>query len=178
MQDLRVRKHFAQQRARQKNRDVPAGRAVEPHGLVEIDSEDAALERRACAFARVDELVAGRSVEKHVEDDAARVVLGDPRDRPVLRDAVGVAVGEQEFADCVAVDPAAKRLPAFVAPRQEVDHSDHAVAPRQELLLDGQHANVEMLVRDFEPLGRVQDDGQILKVCLDGRHGEDSVDRG
>jgi hypothetical protein len=35
-----------------------------------------------------------------------------------------------------------------------------------------------MLVRDFEPLGRVQDDGQILKVCLDGRHGEDSVDRG
>jgi hypothetical protein len=32
-------------------------------------------------------------------------------------------------------------------------------------------------VRDFEPLGRVQDDGQILKVCLDSGHGEDSVDR-
>jgi hypothetical protein len=34
-----------------------------------------------------------------------------------------------------------------------------------------------MLVRDFEPLGRIQDDGQILEVCLDGGHGENSVDQ-
>ena len=34
-----------------------------------------------------------------------------------------------------------------------------------------------MLVRDFESLGRVEGDGQILKVRLDSGHGEDSVDR-
>ncbi|WP_242540076.1 hypothetical protein [Trinickia mobilis] len=117
------------------------------------------------------------AVSKNTWKDAARVVLGDPRDRPILRDAVGVAVGEQEFAHGVAVDPAAKRLPAFIARRQEVDHADHTVAPRQELLLDGQRANVEMLVRDFEPLVRVEGDRQILKVRLAGGHGEDSVDR-
>ncbi|WP_429432435.1 hypothetical protein [Paraburkholderia sp. GAS33] len=88
-----------------------------------------------------------------------------------------MAVGEQEFAHGVAVDPAAKRLPAFVARRQEVDHPNHTVAPRQQLLLDGQRANVKTLVRDFESLGRIQDDGQILEVCLDGGHGEDLVDQ-
>jgi hypothetical protein len=64
-----------------------------------------------------------------------------------------------------------------IACRQEVDHADHAVAPRQELLLEGQRANVEMLVGDFEPMGSVEGDGQILKMHLDGGHGEGSVDR-
>jgi hypothetical protein len=112
-----------------------------------------------------------------VEYDAARVVLRDPRDRPVLRDAVGVSGGEQEFAHGVAVDPAAKRLPAVIARRQEVDHADHAVAPRHELLLKGHRANVETLMLDFQVLGRVEGDGQIVKVRLDSRHDEDSVDR-
>jgi len=177
MQRRGVGKHVAQQRARQKNRDMPARRALELHGLVEIDGEDAAFERRVLAFARIHKLAAGRGVEKHMEDDAACIVLGDPRDRPVLRDAVGVAVGEQEFAHGVAVDPAAKWPPVRIACRQEVDHADHAVAPRQKLLLDGQRANVEVLVRDFEPLGRIEGDGQILKVRLDSGHGVDRVVR-
>ncbi|MFM0305675.1 hypothetical protein PQQ99_36775 [Paraburkholderia sediminicola] len=61
--------------------------------------------------------------------------------------------------------------------RQKVHHTDHAIAPREELLLDGQRADVEMLVSDFKPLDWVQDDGHILKAGLDGGHGEDSVKR-
>nr|WP_242540054.1 hypothetical protein [Trinickia mobilis] len=59
---------LAQQRARQKNCDVPAGRAFELHGLVEIDGEDTAFEHRVRApFAGIHELAVGRGVEKYVE---------------------------------------------------------------------------------------------------------------
>jgi hypothetical protein len=34
-----------------------------------------------------------------------------------------------------------------------------------------------VLVRDFEPLGRIEGDGQILKVRLDSGHGVDRVVR-
>jgi hypothetical protein len=69
-----ISEHVTQPFARQKYRDVTATAPQQANRLIEIDRKNAPVEGRALALCRTRQQAAGRSFEKHVKDDAARVV--------------------------------------------------------------------------------------------------------